>query len=83
MTNKEFCSCLRVAKKFAKQGNHYQWTILDACEAAGISLRGIAIFDKGGLYENQSVNWVQYEAKSKAHIASVFNNSIRALGEEP
>ena len=83
MTNKEFCSCLRVAKKLAKQGNHYQWAILDACEAAGISLRGIAIFDKGGLYENQSVNWVRYEAKSPSDIAKVFDASIRALGEEP
>ena len=83
MTNKEFCARLRKAKKLAAKDSHYQWTIFDACDAAGISLRGDAIFDKGGFYENQSVNWVQYEAKSKDHIAAVFDNSIRALGEKP
>ena len=83
MTNKEFCARLRKAKKLAVQHEHYQWTILDACAATNLVLGIIAIFDEGGPYEGRSVDWVYHEAKSSDDIAAVFNNSIRALGEEP
>ena len=83
MTNKEFCARLRKAKKLAAKNWHYQWTIYDACAAAGISYGDVAIFDEGGLYENRSVEWVYREAKSKNDIAKVFDASIRALGEKP
>ena len=82
MTNKEFCARLRKAKKLAVHLYPSPWCIYHGCNSAGLGLGKCSIFDS---YEwvGMSSLWVGWNAKSKDDIAAVFDNSIRALGEEP
>lgn len=82
MTNKEFCACLRKAKKLAVRRYPNSWCIYDGCDKAGLILGADAIFDSCEMLRMSS-SWVRWDAKSKGDIARVFDNSIRALGEEP
>ena len=86
MTNKEFCKRLRKAKWLAcvyyiDTGSVF--SILDACNKVDLEIGQKAVFDLGGKYEQDSCVWVCEQAKSYKDIMRVFDESIRALGEEP
>lgn len=83
ISNKQFCARLRKAKKTAVRLYPHHWCIYNACRSANVNLGIVAIFDKHGVWQHLSSNWVISKAKSPADIAAVFDNSIRALGEEP
>jgi len=83
MTNKQFCARLRDAKKIAVYLYPQDWCIYDACKILEITLGRHAIFDKRGVWQHRSKDWVCRKAKSSDDISAVFDNSIRALGEEP
>ena len=83
ISNKEFCARLRDAKEIAAFLYPHDWCIYDACKISGIKLGIIAIFDKRGVWEHRSKDWVGRKAKCRADISAVFDNSIRNLGEEP
>jgi len=81
ISNKQFCARLRRAKKLAVLLYLDPYCIFYGCLVCGIFLGSDAIFDKGGDWEYWSDGWAQ--GRSCADIAAVFDNSIRALGEEP
>ena len=83
MTNKEFCARLRKAKKLAVRDYPYAGCIYTACRAVGIHFEINSTFGNRRSWNKQPVSWVYSRANSKDDIARVFDESIRALGEEP
>jgi hypothetical protein len=83
MTNNEFCARLRKAKPITMKFYKMEGCFYLGCDSENIILGSNAIFGEGTEYERRSARWVRECKPTKADIARVFDESIKALGGEP
>lgn len=81
--NKEFIEKLRKAKKLALEKYTDDFRILDACGAVGWGWKHNCTFGKGTKYDSTSGMFLREQGNTPENVASVFDESIRALGGKP